>query len=63
MEFEALPKMIEALEAEQTTLTEKLGDPQFFRKPAVEVTRATARLHEIEAQLAAAYARWAELGA
>ena len=60
-EMEALPKKIEELEAEQTALTAKLGDPLFFKKPAVEVTRATARLHEIEALLAAAYARWAEL--
>ena len=60
-ELEAWPKTIETLEAEQSALTMKLGDPLFFKKPAVEVTRATARLHEIEAQLAAAYARWAEL--
>ncbi len=60
-ELEAFPKKIEELEAEQTALTAKLADPQFFKKPAVEVTRATARLHEIEALLAAAYARWAEL--
>jgi ATP-binding cassette subfamily F protein uup len=60
-ELEALPKTIEALEAEQSLLTAKLADPLFFKKPAVEVTRATARLHEIEALLVAAYARWAEL--
>ncbi|MBI4626705.1 MAG: ATP-binding cassette domain-containing protein [Verrucomicrobia bacterium] len=63
MELEALPKKIEALEAEQVELTKRLADPLFFRKPAVEVTRATARLHEIEAEVATAYARWAELGA
>ena len=60
-ELEALPKTIETLEAEQTELTAKLADPLFFKKPAVEVTRATVRLHEIEALLAAAYARWSEL--
>ena len=60
-ELEALPKIIEMLEAEQSVLTAKLGDPLFFKKPAVEVTKATARLHEIEAQLATAYARWSEL--
>ena len=53
--------IIEMLEAEQSVLTAKLGDPLFFKKPAVEVTKATARLHEIEAQLATAYARWSEL--
>ncbi|MSU65854.1 MAG: ATP-binding cassette domain-containing protein [Opitutus sp.] len=61
-ELESLPKKIEALETEQANLTAKLADPLFFKKPAVEVTRATARLHEIEALFVAAYARWAELG-
>jgi ATP-binding cassette subfamily F protein uup len=60
-ELEALPKTIEALETEQETLTAALADPLFFKKPAAEVTRATARLHAIEAELAAAFARWAEL--
>jgi ATP-binding cassette subfamily F protein uup len=60
-ELDALPKTIEKLETEQTNLTAKLADPQFFRKPATEVTQATVRLHEIEALLAAAFARWAEL--
>ena len=60
-ELEALPKKIETLEAEQAALTVKLADPLFFRKPATEVTRATVRMHEVEAELAAAYARWAEL--
>ena len=60
-ELDALPKTIEKLETEQTNLTAKLADPLFFKKPATEVTQATVRLHEIEALLAAAYARWAEL--
>ena len=60
-ELDALPKTIEKLEGEQTDLTAKLADPLFFKKPALEVTRATVRLHEIEALLAAAYARWSEL--
>ncbi|MEY4940180.1 MAG: hypothetical protein RIQ93_1915 [Verrucomicrobiota bacterium] len=60
-ELEALPKLIEKLETEQTNLTAKLADPLFFKKPPVEVTHATERVHEIEAELAAAYARWSEL--
>jgi ATP-binding cassette subfamily F protein uup len=60
-ELEALPKRIETLEAEQTQLTAALADPVFFKKPGGDVARATARLQEIEAELAAAYARWAEL--
>jgi ATP-binding cassette subfamily F protein uup len=60
-ELDALPKRIEAFEAEQQVLTAKLADPLFFKKPATEVTQATVRLHEIEAELARAYARWTEL--
>jgi ATP-binding cassette subfamily F protein uup len=60
-ELEALPQVIEKLETEQTNLTTKLSDPLFFKKSPVEVTHATERLHEIEAELAKAYARWAEL--
>ncbi|MSU25386.1 MAG: ATP-binding cassette domain-containing protein [Opitutus sp.] len=60
-ELDALPKVIEKLETEQTNLTTKLADPLFFRKPAAEVTQATVRLHEIEAELAKAFTRWAEL--
>lgn len=60
-ELEALPKKIEALEAEQLALTEKLADVAFFKKGGAEVTKATARLHEIEAEVAIAYARWTEL--
>ena len=60
-ELEALPKTIEALDAELATLTAKLADPLFFKKPATEVTQATVRLHEVEAKVAAAYTRWAEL--
>ena len=60
-ELDAWPKKIEILEAEQTKLTAKLADPLFFKKPATEVTQATVRLHEIEAELARSYARWTEL--
>jgi ATP-binding cassette subfamily F protein uup len=60
-ELAALPARIEVLEAEQTTLNTRLADPAFFRTAGAEVSRATARLAEIEAELAKAYARWAEL--
>ncbi|HWA87832.1 MAG TPA: ATP-binding cassette domain-containing protein [Opitutus sp.] len=60
-ELEALPKRIEALEAEQAKLTATLADPEFFRKGGAEVGKATARLDAIEAEMAAAFVRWAEL--
>jgi ATP-binding cassette subfamily F protein uup len=61
-ELEALPAKIEALEAEQASLTTKLADPKFFKTAGAEVRSATERLHELESELAAAYARWTELG-
>ena len=60
-ELAALPARIEVLESEQTTLNTRLADPAFFRTAGTEVSRATARLAEIEAELAKAYARWTEL--
>ena len=60
-ELEALPKRIESLETEQAALTGTLADPAFFKKGGAEVAKATTRLHEIEAELAAAFARWGEL--
>lgn len=60
-ELEALPAKIQTLEAEQTALTTRLGDPKFFKSAGAEVRQATVRLQEIEAQLAVIYARWTEL--
>jgi ATP-binding cassette subfamily F protein uup len=60
-ELEALPKRIEQLESEQAELTSKLADPVFFKTAGAAVAKATERLGEIEAEVAAAYARWTEL--
>jgi ATP-binding cassette subfamily F protein uup len=61
VELDTLPKVIEKLETEQANLSTKLADPMFFKRSPVEVTHATERLHEIEAELAKAFARWSEL--
>lgn len=60
-ELDVMPALIEKLENEQALLTTKLADPLFFKKPPLEVTQATARLHEIETQIATTYKRWEEL--
>jgi len=60
-EIEALPAKIEALEAEQAKLTASLADPVFFKTAGAEVGRAAARLSGIEKEIAAVYARWADL--
>lgn len=59
-ELEALPQEIDALEAEQKTLSEKLNTPEIYRDAAA--AKATnARLAEIEDELMAALERWEEL--
>lgn len=60
-ELEALPQKIDALEAEQKTLAEKLNDPDFYRDPAA-VKATNARIAEIETELMSALERWEELG-
>ena len=42
-------------------LNARLADPAFFRTGGAEVARATARLDELERELASAYARWTDL--
>jgi ATP-binding cassette subfamily F protein uup len=61
-ELEAIPARIEVLEKEQAALTTQLADPAFFRQGGPAVGQATARLEEIERQLAAIYERWTQLG-
>ncbi|MFZ5479723.1 MAG: ABC-F family ATP-binding cassette domain-containing protein [Myxococcota bacterium] len=60
-ELEALPARIEALEAEQAALTDRLGEPDLFK--SAEGPAVTRRLGEIPVELEALYARWAELEA
>lgn len=60
-ELESLPQQIELLEEEQKVLYQTLSDPNFYRRPSLEIAKAKARLEAIEQQLAAAYERWEEL--
>jgi ATP-binding cassette subfamily F protein uup len=62
-EYEALPGRIEALEQEQQRLSAEVAAPDFYKKPAAEITAAMARLDAIPAELLAAYARWDQLDA
>ncbi|MBN2530011.1 MAG: ATP-binding cassette domain-containing protein [Deltaproteobacteria bacterium] len=57
-ELEALPGEIEALEAEQETLTARMQDPAFFIDNADEVNATSDRLAEIENLLMASLERW-----
>ncbi len=62
-ELEALPARIEALEAEQATLTALLGDADAYRRDPEAVVRAQRRFAEVEAASAQAYAQWEALEA
>jgi ATP-binding cassette subfamily F protein uup len=57
-ELEALPKRIEALEAEQAKLQQQTADPGFYQRPADEVATGLARLETIAVELEDAYSRW-----
>jgi len=61
-EWERLPAEIDALEAEQGTLAEKMGDPAIYEGGgSEEAATIQARLEEIEAELLAKYERWEAL--
>ncbi len=62
-ELENLPAQIEKIETEQHELSAKLADPSFYQQPATVVAEARARVFELEAAHAAAFARWEELEA
>ncbi len=62
-ELEALPGSIEALEAEQHHLHQRLGDAQIYQEGGKAVTALQARLAEVEIELSQTYRRWEELEA
>jgi len=61
MERDALPKKIEALEAELKRLEAAVAAPDFYKQPAGEISATMARLAAVPDELLAAYARWDEL--
>jgi ATP-binding cassette subfamily F protein uup len=60
-ELAELPGRIERLEAEQHSLTHRMADPAFYQQESEEISRAAARLKELDEQLGQAYGRWEEL--
>jgi ATP-binding cassette subfamily F protein uup len=62
-ELEELPKLIAALEDEQTALALQLSDPDFYKKNAAEAKRVNARVEEIENELLAALEKWEQIEA
>ena len=57
-ELEALPDRIHELETEKERVCQALVDPGLYRSANPDVAVLNARLRELEAELAAAYARW-----
>ena len=60
-ELEELPAKIEALEAEEATLTEKLSDVDYHKRPVSEIKADKERIDALPRLIEAAYARWEEL--
>ncbi|HET8648861.1 MAG TPA: ABC transporter C-terminal domain-containing protein, partial [Gemmatimonadales bacterium] len=57
LELAALPEKIEALEAEQSAIHQRLNDTSLYSNPML-LTEITDRLSALESELAEAYARW-----
>jgi ABC transport system ATP-binding/permease protein len=60
-ELEAIPARIEALEREQATLSTRLVDPELYRQPGDQIKFLQSRIAQIDDELSAFLARWAEL--
>lgn len=60
-ELKSLPARIEALEAEQARLQEKMAEPTFYQQPPEEIKTITSRLDEIGDEVLAAMERWETL--
>jgi ABC transport system ATP-binding/permease protein len=61
-ELEALPARIEALEAEQREIAQRLADPATYQDRSVDLKALNERSEAIEAQLLELLTRWEELG-
>ena len=59
----ALPDEIEALEAEQHALTQRMCEPDYHRSDAKVLKEDRERAEAIEHQLAQKFERWAALDA
>ncbi|MDX9867164.1 MAG: ATP-binding cassette domain-containing protein [Kiritimatiellia bacterium] len=62
-ERQTLPQRIESLETEIASLHHALSDPKHYRQEPDATREATRRLAQAEAELEAAFERWAELEA
>ena len=61
-ELDLLPARIEQLETDIAARGEAMTAADFFKQHAAEITKANDAVAKLQAELDAAYARWAELG-
>jgi ATP-binding cassette subfamily F protein uup len=61
-EFDDLPARIEALEAEQRALAERLADASLYAGPPQQVAAVQSRAAQVEDELLASMERWEALG-
>jgi ATP-binding cassette subfamily F protein uup len=62
-ERDELPAKIEALEAEQAALADRLADPALYRDPAADAVGLSRRATSLAEEIERLYARWSELEA
>ncbi len=60
-ELEALPAQIETLESEQETLTQKMLEADYHKRPVEEIKADKERIESLPSLIEDAYARWEEL--
>ena len=60
-EMTALPATVEKLDGQIAALHETMGEPEYYQKPGDQLAADQAKLKELKAELATAYARWEEL--
>ena len=60
-ELDALPARLEALEAEQRALAEKIAGPDFYKEAAAAIKASLERVEQLQRELVAVYTRWDEL--
>ncbi len=60
-ELEQLPRRIEQLEGDIAARTAAMNEPAFFQQDSAAIVTANEALVALQAELDAAYARWAEL--
>ncbi|QNP40605.1 ATP-binding cassette domain-containing protein [Lysobacter solisilvae (ex Woo and Kim 2020)] len=62
-ELEQLPSRIESLESRVAELTAAMNEPAFYQRGSADIAAHNATLAAAQAELDAAYTRWAELDA